>query len=132
VNVTVPAPSPRAATLSTLDLVGVEYEVLVLKATAELCRTKYLERVMGIEPTSSAWEAEVLPLNYTRNTDAARRFYNHKLPRAMLIGAGDSGGQFSGLRATNVTDKLYIEGAGPSVLYGDPRVVGVRARMDFN
>ena len=25
-----------------------------------------LERVMGIEPTSSAWEAEVLPLNYTR------------------------------------------------------------------
>ena len=21
---------------------------------------------MGIEPTSSAWEAEVLPLNYTR------------------------------------------------------------------
>ncbi len=26
-----------------------------------------LERVMGIEPTSSAWEAEVLPLNNTRN-----------------------------------------------------------------
>ena len=25
-----------------------------------------LERVMGIEPTSSAWKAEVLPLNYTR------------------------------------------------------------------
>ena len=28
-------------------------------------RTK-LERVMGIEPTYSAWKAEVLPLNYTR------------------------------------------------------------------
>ena len=28
-----------------------------------------LERVMGIEPTSSAWKAEVLPLNYTRLTD---------------------------------------------------------------
>ncbi len=27
---------------------------------------KSVERVMGIEPTSSAWEAEVLPLNYTR------------------------------------------------------------------
>ena len=27
-----------------------------------------LERVMGIEPTSSAWKAEVLPLNYTRET----------------------------------------------------------------
>jgi hypothetical protein len=25
-----------------------------------------MERVMGIEPTPSAWEAEVLPLNYTR------------------------------------------------------------------
>ena len=25
-----------------------------------------LERVMGIEPTLFAWEAEVLPLNYTR------------------------------------------------------------------
>ena len=25
-----------------------------------------LERVMGIEPTWSAWKAEVLPLNYTR------------------------------------------------------------------
>ena len=27
---------------------------------------KELERVMGIEPTPSAWKAEVLPLNYTR------------------------------------------------------------------
>ena len=25
-----------------------------------------LERVIGLEPTSSAWKAEVLPLNYTR------------------------------------------------------------------
>ena len=34
-----------------------------------------LERVMGIEPTQSAWKAEVLPLNYTRiiyNAQAAR------------------------------------------------------------
>ena len=28
-----------------------------------------LERVMGIEPTQSAWKADVLPLNYTRTTD---------------------------------------------------------------
>jgi hypothetical protein len=28
--------------------------------------SREMERVMGIEPTSSAWEAEVLPLNYTR------------------------------------------------------------------
>jgi hypothetical protein len=30
-----------------------------------LCGEK-LERVMGIEPTLFAWEAKVLPLNYTR------------------------------------------------------------------
>ena len=29
--------------------------------------TKNLERAMGIEPTTSAWKAEVLPLNYTRS-----------------------------------------------------------------
>tara|TARA_A100001391_G_scaffold83275_1_gene54474 strand:- start:17539 stop:17691 length:153 start_codon:yes stop_codon:yes gene_type:complete len=27
-----------------------------------------LERVKGIEPSSSAWEAAALPLSYTRNT----------------------------------------------------------------
>lgn len=26
----------------------------------------FLERVMGIEPTSQAWEARILPMNYTR------------------------------------------------------------------
>ena len=30
-----------------------------------LCLKK-MERVMGIEPTSSAWKAEALPLCYTR------------------------------------------------------------------
>ena len=29
-------------------------------------RHTFLERVMGIEPTQSAWKAEILPLNYTR------------------------------------------------------------------
>ena len=29
-----------------------------------------MERVVGIEPTSSAWKAEVLPLNYTRRCTA--------------------------------------------------------------
>lgn len=28
-----------------------------------------LERVRGIEPPLSAWEADVLPLNYTRSGD---------------------------------------------------------------
>ncbi len=29
----------------------------------------HMERVMGIEPTQSAWKADVLPLNYTRMVD---------------------------------------------------------------
>ncbi len=31
-----------------------------------------LERAMGIEPTLSAWEAEVLPLNYARYLRVSR------------------------------------------------------------
>ena len=34
-----------------------------------LCQLSYegtMERVMGIEPTQSTWEADILPLNYTR------------------------------------------------------------------
>lgn len=27
----------------------------------------FLERMMGVEPTLSAWEAGVLPMNYIRN-----------------------------------------------------------------
>ena len=38
---------------------------------------------MGIEPTLSAWEAEVLPLNYTRYTSPQKRDFvrvgKHKL-----------------------------------------------------
>ena len=49
-----------------------------------------LERVMGIEPTSKAWEAFVLPLNYTRKkkrSNAARsRPLNVKA--MLLIGRG--------------------------------------------
>lgn len=34
---------------------------------------------MGIEPTLSAWKAEVLPLNYTRISEA-RRYKTKRLP----------------------------------------------------
>ncbi len=33
---------------------------------AAIQRPDGVERVMGIEPTTYAWEAQVLPLNYTR------------------------------------------------------------------
>ncbi len=32
-----------------------------------------MERVTGIEPAFSAWEADVLPLNYTRKVSATLR-----------------------------------------------------------
>ena len=51
-------------------------------------REQDLERVAGIEPASSAWKAEVLPLNYTRNTS---RLY---------------------LRQTGFAYRLYLHGGG--------------------
>ena len=45
--------------------IGVEVLALSGDGALELHRFK-LERVMGIEPTPEAWEAAVLPLNYTR------------------------------------------------------------------
>ena len=40
-----------------------------------------VERVKGIEPSLSAWEAEVLPLNYTRIAGRPLRQYNISLFR---------------------------------------------------
>ena len=37
----------------------------------------FVERVTGIEPALSAWEADVLPLNYTR------------VPRTVVASGGD-------------------------------------------
>ncbi len=34
-----------------------------------------MERVAGIEPASSAWKAEVLPLNYTRKTASQIEYF---------------------------------------------------------
>ncbi len=31
-----------------------------------LAGINHLERIMGVEPTTSAWEANVLPINYIR------------------------------------------------------------------
>ena len=47
-----------------------------------------LERVMGIEPTSSAWKAEVLPLNYTRETAGTRAEWRG--PRPLVKPSGTS------------------------------------------
>ncbi len=38
-----------------------------------------LERVTGIEPASSAWEAEALPLDDTRLSPASIEYYSHSV-----------------------------------------------------
>jgi hypothetical protein len=38
-----------------------------------MTRRFVLERVTGIEPALSAWEADVLPLNYTRSAHHCTR-----------------------------------------------------------
>src|SRR4051812_4175612 len=52
-----------------------------------------MERVMGIEPTSTAWKAEVLPLNYTRRATSKRlkpaeKLTRHPRPPLSLHGGG--------------------------------------------
>ena len=52
-------------------MTGVPHQALKIWAKKRLranVTLNFMERVMGIEPTLSAWEAEVLPLNYTRWT----------------------------------------------------------------
>ena len=81
-----------------------------------------LERVMGIEPTSSAWKAEVLPLNYTRAW-------------SLEAGPGPAGLRAAGLRNRSALTALAcvlildlpVEGGGfeppkaePSDLQSDP------------
>ncbi|CAI8912748.1 protein of unknown function [Methylocaldum szegediense] len=52
------------------------------------CRIRIVERVMGIEPTLQAWEARVLPLNYTRpipsEMDAFLPEGMHPSPRGLV------------------------------------------------
>ncbi len=44
------------------------------------------ERPTGIEPASSAWKAEVLPLNYGRETVGSLNLYSQRSGRAVRPG----------------------------------------------
>ena len=53
--------------VGTRDILKTKFAIFILSASYnQHTYPKNLERVMGIEPTSSAWKAKVLPLNYTR------------------------------------------------------------------
>ena len=36
------------------------------RPATDLSQDYFLERVKGVEPSSQAWEARILPMNYTR------------------------------------------------------------------
>ena len=43
-----------------------------------------MERVMGIEPTCSAWKADILPLNYTRTAFQQIILYHNLLQKSIV------------------------------------------------
>src|SRR5256885_15614011 len=63
-------------------------------------KSESAERVTGIEPAFSAWEADVLPLNYTREGTA--RILARNLSRGR---SRDQNGSWRGLRAEKRLDR---------------------------
>ena len=74
---------------------------------------KRLERVMGIEPTSSAWKAEVLPLNYTRAIQALAQSNGHSHHGGPGHSASSKG--FKARRAVLFNTLAPFHGAYPSL-----------------
>jgi hypothetical protein len=58
-----------------------------MKGRPQRHRRTEVERVMGIEPTLAAWEAAVLPLNYTRIFLVNQEFAQSAAIRAQLRSA---------------------------------------------
>ena len=51
-------------------------------------QTKTMERETGIEPASLAWKARVLPLNYSRKTEACAIAIQHLRLTILVEGTG--------------------------------------------
>ena len=82
-----------------------------------------MERVMGIEPTSSAWEAEVLPLNNTREVLPLN--YTHPGPRLFDYHSGaDVAQQPAGISTIGTDPGVIFGSCFRSV--GEPSLSGVR------
>src|SRR3989338_1814163 len=52
---------------SVVGCYGEKQDLPLTLASIWLCQYWRIERVKGIEPSYEAWEASILPLNYTRN-----------------------------------------------------------------
>jgi hypothetical protein len=59
-------PGDGGGTVPTIGRNKTKAQVKELRLRPGLCHVVTSERVTGIEPALSAWEADVLPLNYTR------------------------------------------------------------------
>ena len=82
-----------------------------------------MERVMGIEPTSSAWEAEVLPLNNTR--EALPSNYTHPDPTLFdYHSAADVAQQPVGISTIGTDPGAIFRSCFRSA--GEPGLLGVR------
>ena len=70
-------------------------------------------RVRGIEPRSNAWEAFVLPLNYTRDADKCSAFTSLKRARHCLVAvfAGPTGPRLSAAAAAADSDGKNVYAA---------------------
>ena len=68
-----------------------------------------LERVMGIEPTYEAWEAAVLPLNYTRSGRDSTCFAGRpRGPACVTRAARRANAQASEMRAVAQNDRSSV------------------------
>ena len=103
--------------------------------TASSFGMRLMERMMGVEPTLPAWEAEVLPMNYIRvyedYSTRRQRFQQKLLPpgskrllragELFLYGAGVASGSAVGsVRLMNMRFRSAfpsIPGTSPSWLY---------------
>ncbi len=91
--------------------------------TRSVRQSAALERVMGIEPTPSAWKAEVLPLNYTRGTSVVTA----PPQRALITVIDDARHRLPDRSRLTITRLTLVEGGGfeppkaePSDLQSDP------------
>ena len=83
-----------------------------------------LERETGIEPAFSAWEADVLPLNHTRNHLKADPKQPYLQKRSSTPKSGASLGDAYGIRTHECQrERLVSSAASPTRHNGEPSAI---------